>query len=278
MSNSNTAMSSQTSPSVQSVSPLAPIGVAAALQATADPAVTPRPKIFDEFSLKDRVALVSGGNRGLGLEMALVLCEAGARAVYCVDLPPTPSEEWTATKEYVRRLSNGASRLEYISADVRNQAGMWAHAQTIGDREGRLDVCVAAAGILKAHTDCLEYPQAQFEEVIDVNTCGVLYTAQAAGRQMRRFGHGGSIVLIASMSGSITNKVGRCRCLRVSACFHVYGGRTTRGYRTTRANLPCCRWRAAWPVSLGPRTSESILSRPGTSTPSKRTISCDDLC
>jgi NAD(P)-dependent dehydrogenase (short-subunit alcohol dehydrogenase family) len=42
---------------------------------------------------------------------------------------------------------------------------------------------------------------------MDVNTNGVLYTAQAAGRQMARFGNRGSIVLIASMSGTITNKV-----------------------------------------------------------------------
>ncbi len=42
---------------------------------------------------------------------------------------------------------------------------------------------------------------------MSVNTNGVLYTAQAAGRQMVRFGNGGSIILIASMSGSITNKV-----------------------------------------------------------------------
>lgn len=42
-----------------------------------------------------------------------------------------------------------------------------------------------------------------------MNTNGVLYTAQAAGQQMVRFGTPGSIVLIASMSGSITNKVRR---------------------------------------------------------------------
>lgn len=42
---------------------------------------------------------------------------------------------------------------------------------------------------------------------MDVNVNGVLYTAQAAGRQMARFGNGGSIILIASMSGSITNMV-----------------------------------------------------------------------
>ena len=43
---------------------------------------------------------------------------------------------------------------------------------------------------------------------MDVNTNGVLYTAQAAGQQMLRFGNKGSIILIASMSGSITNRVG----------------------------------------------------------------------
>ena len=44
-------------------------------------------------------------------------------------------------------------------------------------------------------------------KVLDVNTNGVLYTAQAAGQQMLRFGNKGSIILVASMSGSITNKV-----------------------------------------------------------------------
>lgn len=44
---------------------------------------------------------------------------------------------------------------------------------------------------------------------MSVNTNGVLYTAQAAGQQMLRFGNAGSIIMIASMSGSITNKVTR---------------------------------------------------------------------
>lgn len=137
--------------------------------------------------------------------MALTLCEAGARAIYCFDLPTTPSEEWEKTREFVERMGNG-SRLEYVSVDVRNQKEVWAKGRDIGDKEKRMDVCVAAAGVLKTHTDCLEYPAEQFEEVMDVNTNGVLYTAQAAGRQMVRFGNRGSIILIASMSGSITNR------------------------------------------------------------------------
>jgi NAD(P)-dependent dehydrogenase (short-subunit alcohol dehydrogenase family) len=44
-------------------------------------------------------------------------------------------------------------------------------------------------------------------QVMDINTSGVLFTAQAAGRQMVKYKIPGSIILIASMSGSITNKV-----------------------------------------------------------------------
>ncbi|EKM82978.1 hypothetical protein AGABI1DRAFT_82672 [Agaricus bisporus var. burnettii JB137-S8] len=186
----------------QSISRLAPIGVSAALEADS---VQPRPKIFDEFALTDRVGMVSGGNRGLGLEMALALCEAGARVIYCIDLPEKASEEWTKTKTFVDKLNNG-SRLEYISADVTDQEKMWKIGEEIGEKEKRMDVCVAAAGILKSHTNCLEYPAQQFQDVFNVNVNGVLFTAQAAGRQMAKFGNGGSIILIASMSGSITNR------------------------------------------------------------------------
>ncbi|KAF9265147.1 NAD(P)-binding protein [Marasmius fiardii PR-910] len=189
----------------QSVSPLAPLGVAAAYSAKANPSVQPKPKIFDEFALTDRVGIVSGGNRGLGLEMALAMCEAGARAIYCFDLPETPAKDWMTAKEFVERLGNG-SRLEYVRIDVTNQDAVWKKGEEIGDKEGRMDVCIAAAGILKAHTDCLEYPSPQFQQVMNVNVNGVLFTAQAAGRQMRRFGNGGSIILIASMSGTITNR------------------------------------------------------------------------
>ena len=66
---------------------------------------------------------MSGGHRGIGLEMALTFIEAGARAVYCVDLPKEPSEEWQTVRDYAARLSNkgGEGRLEYVNADVTDQ-------------------------------------------------------------------------------------------------------------------------------------------------------------
>ncbi len=82
------------------------------------------PTLFTkEFSLADRVALVTGGNRGLGLEMAFALVEAGARVVYCIDLPKTHGEDFQKAQAYAAKLKNklGEGRLEYISADVTDQ-------------------------------------------------------------------------------------------------------------------------------------------------------------
>lgn len=154
---------------VQSVSPHAPIGVAAALAYTSkptDPALEPRSKLFSEFSLADRVALVSGGNRGLGLEMAMALAEAGARAVYCIDLPKSPGEEFLSVKAYVEAMSNREgreSRMEYVSADVRDQKTMWDVGEKIAQTEGRMDVGIAAAGILRENTHCMGYPAKDFK-------------------------------------------------------------------------------------------------------------------
>ncbi|KAG8715777.1 hypothetical protein FRC11_000072 [Ceratobasidium sp. 423] len=177
------------------------VGVAAALKAASDPSFTPKKTLFNEFSLEGRVAVVTGGNRGLGLEMALALCEAGA-TVYALDLPPSPGEEFLVTAEYAKKLG---STLKYVSVDVTDQKAVWDKVATIGDAEKRVDVCVAAAGILGG-SDCLVYKAEDFQRIMDVNVNGVLYAAQAAGQQMTRFGIPGSIILIASMSGSITNR------------------------------------------------------------------------
>ncbi|KZV65823.1 NAD-binding protein [Peniophora sp. CONT] len=177
----------------------------------------PRPTLAQSFSLQGRVALVSGGNRGLGLEMALALAEAGAKVV-CVDLPRESGAEFNAAESYLSAIREGkeagaealgggpVGSVKYVSADVTDQQAMWALGETIGNEEGRMDVCVAAAGILRPSKDVLGYDAKEMHEVFDVNVHGVLHTAQAAGRQMARFGNGGSIILIASMSGSVTNR------------------------------------------------------------------------
>ncbi|CAK5274873.1 unnamed protein product [Mycena citricolor] len=161
------------------------------------------PTALSLFSLSNRVALITGAHRGIGLEMALALAEAGA-AVYCLDIPAAPDADWRTVQESAAAMP-GVGRLEYVSGDVTDQKGMWALVEEIVRKEGRIDICVAGAGILHG-AECLEYEADDFRRVLDVNVSGVLFAAQAVGRQMEKLGTQGSIILIASMSGTITNR------------------------------------------------------------------------
>lgn len=69
-----------------------------------------------------------------------------------------------------------------------------------------MDGLIAAAGI-QQETPALEYSAKDANTMMEVNVTGVFMTAQAVAKQMIRFGNGGSIVMIASMSGTIANKV-----------------------------------------------------------------------
>ena len=70
--------------------------------------------------MTDRVALVTGAARGIGLESAMALLEAGARAVYCLDLSEEPEGSWLCVQDYLRR-AGVPGRLEYVCGDVRSQ-------------------------------------------------------------------------------------------------------------------------------------------------------------
>ncbi|PPQ93328.1 hypothetical protein CVT25_014457 [Psilocybe cyanescens] len=183
-----------------------PAGVAAVL-ANAKPLRTS----LTLFTLLGRVAIVTGGQRGIGLEIALALTEAGA-VVYCLDLPAQPDQDWLKVQAFAAELPDlvvdgqfRKGRLEYAPCDVTKQKEMWDLVERIADKEGRLDICFANAGIL-AGAEVLEYPAEEFQKILNVNISGVLYTAQAAGRQMAKRNIAGSIVLTGSMSGSIANE------------------------------------------------------------------------
>lgn len=108
---------------VRNERPLIPEGVENVLN-DAKTGTTPlKPTIWDEFSLKDRVGIVSGGNRGLGLEMSLALCELGAR-IYVLDLPKSPSEDFKVVAKHVATLGGNRS-LEYVPVDVTIQQELW---------------------------------------------------------------------------------------------------------------------------------------------------------
>lgn len=96
--------------------------------------------------------------------------------------------------------------LHYRQVDVRDVEPLNKTISDIGDKHRRLDGLIAAAGI-QQETPALDYTAEDANRMFSINITGSFMTAQAVAKQMIRFGHGGSIALIASMSGSVANRV-----------------------------------------------------------------------
>ncbi|KAH7126994.1 hypothetical protein B0J11DRAFT_526937 [Dendryphion nanum] len=154
-----------------------------------------------EFDLTKKVVLVSGAARGLGLTQAEALLEAGA-IVYALDRLPEPSPDFHTIAEKAKQLG---SSLEYRQVDVRDVPALHKTVEDIADKHGRMDGLIAAAGI-QQETPALEYTAEDANRMFEINITGVLMTSQAVAKQMIKFGNGGSIVMIASMSGYIANR------------------------------------------------------------------------
>ncbi|KAL1976682.1 hypothetical protein VTN31DRAFT_2964 [Thermomyces dupontii] len=173
-----------------------------------------------EFALTGKVVVVSGGGRGLGLTQAEAIIEAGAK-VYALDRLSEPSADFARIQEKAVELG---SKLEYRRIDVRDTEALHKLVEEIANAEGRLDGLVAAAGV-QQETPALEYSAKDVNTMLDINVTGVFMTAQAVAKQMIRFGNGGSIVLIASMSGTIANKGLICPAYNASKAAVVQLGR-----------------------------------------------------
>ncbi|KAL8650923.1 MAG: hypothetical protein Q9226_004945 [Calogaya cf. arnoldii] len=178
-------------------------------------------KRMPEFNLTDRVILVSGGARGLGLTQAEALLEAGA-TVYALDRLPEPlSDFYRVQKRAAEELGN---TLYYRQIDVRDVGNLNKIVEDIGNTHGRLDGLIAAAGI-QQETTALDYTAKDANMMFEINITGVFMTAQAAAKQMIKFGNGGSIAMIASMSAHIANRVRDCPYPRCAPLSDIEGNR-----------------------------------------------------
>ena len=144
---------------------------------------------LEKFRLDGKAALVTGGSRGLGLEAALALKEAGAK-VAVVARRASFFEE--------ARKALGEDAL-YLEGDVRDEARLEAIAQEVEEKLGPLTVLVNAAG-LSWGAPSLEMPVEKVREVLEVNLVGAFLASRVAARRMKERGYG-KIVHIASVAG-----------------------------------------------------------------------------
>jgi len=150
------------------------------------------PSVQELFSLAGRVAIVTGGSRGLGEEMAEGLAEAGAALTICAR-----REQWlTPTLE---RFAARGFRVIGLVADVSNPTDVQAVVERTMATYGRVDILVNNAGVTwGARPE--EMPLDKWQKVIDVNLTGAFLFAQAAGREMLKREYG-RIINIASVAG-----------------------------------------------------------------------------
>src|SRR6185436_19878289 len=150
------------------------------------------PSIQELFGLTGRVAIVTGGSRGLGEEMAEGLAEAGAALMICAR-----REQWLAPT--VERFKTLGFRVEGMVADVANAADVQAVVEKTMATYGRLDILVNNAGVTWGAPP-EEMPLDKWQQVIDVNLTGAFRFAQAAGREMLKREYG-RIINVSSIAG-----------------------------------------------------------------------------
>jgi NAD(P)-dependent dehydrogenase (short-subunit alcohol dehydrogenase family) len=156
-----------------------------------------------------RVALVTGGNRGIGLEVCRGLLARGMRVVMtCRDS--------AAAAATARELGGG---LSVMQADVCDTGSVRALASRVECELGRLDVLVNNAGVLidREVPSILGMDPALLRQSLETNLFGVLAVTQALVPLMRR-GHGGRIVNLSSILGQLDGMGTGTPAYRVSKC------------------------------------------------------------
>jgi NAD(P)-dependent dehydrogenase (short-subunit alcohol dehydrogenase family) len=145
-------------------------------------------------NLSGQVAVVTGGNGGIGFGMATGLAAAGADvAVWARD----EAKSAAAIEQLTRRFSDG--RFLAVTCDVSDRDQIDAAVATTVSDLGHIDACVANAGVSSA-VGFLDLSREEWRRVLGINLDGTFFTLQSVARQMVTQGAGGALVAVASTS------------------------------------------------------------------------------
>ena len=153
--------------------------------------------IMDRFSMRGKVSVVTGGNRGIGRAIAIGLAEAGSAVVIAARDEAKNAE----TLEELKRIGVPAIA---VRADVASREDLEAMVETVAGALGPIDVLVNNAGI-GFHADALTLSDEDWQRLFAINLDGVWKASQVVGNQMVKRGSG-SIINIGSISGFIVNR------------------------------------------------------------------------
>ena len=144
---------------------------------------------MDFFSLKGKVAIVTGGNTGLGQAYVVALAKAGAD-LFVV----TYDRTWDETRAMVEAEGR---KIEFFQADLTDRAQIDKVISACVETYGKIDILVNNAGTIR-RAPLLEYKDEDWKAVMDINLNSVYFLSQAAAKVMVAQGSG-KIINIASM-------------------------------------------------------------------------------
>ncbi|OLL30812.1 2-deoxy-D-gluconate 3-dehydrogenase [Burkholderia sp. SRS-W-2-2016] len=141
------------------------------------------------FDLSGKVAIVTGSNTGLGAGMAVALAAAGCDIV---------GVSRADAGDTAARVKAAGRRFADVRADLASTAPLDDIVGAAFEAFGHIDVLVNNAGIIRRE-DALEFSEADWDAVMDVNLKSLFFLSQAVARQFVRQGRGGKIINVASM-------------------------------------------------------------------------------
>lgn len=154
--------------------------------------------VFAQFSMKGKVAIVTGAGAGLGLAAVEALAEAGAN----IALWYNSNEETIATAKSVAEKYNVKTKAYKIQVQNQDQVKKGVE-DVVKDFDGRLDIMIANAGAAKSE-GILEQSDEDWKRQVDINYYGVVYCARAAGHHFKKQGSG-NFIITSSISAHIVN-------------------------------------------------------------------------
>ncbi|GAA3733761.1 glucose 1-dehydrogenase [Leifsonia bigeumensis] len=145
-----------------------------------------------------RVAWVTGASRGLGRALALGLARAGYRVA-------VTARDTTALAKVADEIRAVGVNALAVPADVADSGQVRAAAEHIQSDWGRLDSCIAAAGVSPALTKSVDVPDEEWRHLLSINLDGAFWTMREAARAMSTTG-GGSIIALSSVHARSAGK------------------------------------------------------------------------